>query len=119
MRRSMLKSKIHRARVTEANLHYEGSITVDAELMEAADMIPYEMVHVLDIENGNRLQTYVIEGRRGSGVICMNGAAARLIHQGDTVIILTYTDMEEEQARSHHPIIVYVNDRNEIVSAKG
>lgn len=119
MKRTMLKSKIHRATVTEANLHYEGSITIDTDLMEAADIIPYEMVHVLDIDNGNRLQTYAIEGRRGSGVICINGAAARLVHQGDTVIILTYTDMDEEQAQCHHPRLVYVNDRNELVSAKG
>jgi aspartate 1-decarboxylase len=113
--RTMLKGKIHRATVTEANVDYEGSITVDPVLMEAADILPFEQVHVLDINNGARLQTYAIEGKRGSGVICLNGAAARLIHAGDLAIILAYDLVTEEEARSHRPRLVYVNERNEIV----
>lgn len=113
--RTMLKGKIHRATVTEANVDYEGSITVDPVLMEAADILPFEQVHVLDINNGVRLQTYAIEGKRGSGVICLNGAAARLIHAGDLAIILAYDLVTEEEARSHRPRLVYVNERNEIV----
>ncbi|MBI4498586.1 MAG: aspartate 1-decarboxylase [Chloroflexi bacterium] len=115
MQRTMLKSKIHRARVTDANLHYEGSITIAADLMEAADIIPYEMVHVLDVDNGARLQTYAIPGPRGSGVMCINGAAARLVSTGDTIIVLTYTALEDQEAREFLPQVVYVNDRNEIV----
>ena len=88
MMRTMLKSKIHRARVTDANLHYEGSITLDPVLMDAADLRPFEQVHLLDIDNGARLETYVIEGRRGSGEVVVNGAAAQLIHTGDTIIVV-------------------------------
>ena len=113
--RTMLKGKIHRARVTEANLEYEGSITVDKDLMEAADILPYEQVHVLDVNNGNRLVTYAIEGERGSGVICINGAAARLVSVGDTVIIISYCTVNEAEARSHIPKLVYVNSQNTIV----
>ena len=112
--RTMLKGKIHRATVTQANVDYEGSITIDANLIEAADILPFEQVHVLDINNGARLQTYVIGGERGSGVICMNGAAARLIHEGDLVIILAYDLLTEEEARSYRPHLVYVNERNQI-----
>jgi aspartate 1-decarboxylase len=115
----MLKSKIHRARVTEANLHYEGSITIDAALMEAADILPFEKVHVLDVDNGARLETYAIEGERGSGVICINGAAARLVAAGDTVIIISYATLTEEEVRRHQPALVYVNTQNAIVSRKG
>ena len=115
MNRTMLKSKIHRATVTEADVNYEGSITIDRTLMEAADLLPYEQVHVLDINNGSRLQTYVIEGEAGSGVICMNGAAARLIPRGDLVIILAYESVTEDEARRQRPHLVYVNGRNEIV----
>lgn len=115
MKRTMLKSKIHRAIVTEANIHYEGSITLDVSLMEAADILPYEMVHVLDIDNGTRLQTYAIEGPRGSGVVCMNGAAARLVGQGDTVIVLTYVDMDEAEARALQPTVVHVDQANRII----
>lgn len=115
MQRTMMKSKIHRARVTDADLHYEGSITVDADLMDAADMLPYEMVHVLDVDNGSRLQTYVIPGPRGSGVMCINGAAARLVSTGDTIIVLTYMTMEDQEAHGYLPKVVYVNDHNEIV----
>ena len=113
--RTMLKSKIHRALVTDANLHYEGSVTVDPDLMEAADLLPYEQVHVLDIDNGARLQTYVIEGERGSGHIVVNGAAAHLIHKGDTVIILSYVTLPEDDARRLEPRLVYVDDQNRIV----
>ena len=113
--RTMLKSKSHRALVTDANLHYEGSVTVDPDLMEAADLLPYEQVHVLDIDNGARLQTYVIEGERGSGHIVVNGAAAHLIHKGDTVIILSYVTLPEDDARRLEPRLVYVDDQNRIV----
>ena len=113
--RTMLKSKIHRATVTAANIGYEGSITVDTALMEAADILPYEQVQVLDLNNGNRLTTYVIEGARGSGQVVINGAAARLVSEGDLVIVLTYTDVPEEEARSHTPTLVYVDQDNQIV----
>ncbi len=111
--RTMLKSKIHRAVVTEANVDYEGSITVDATLMRAADILPFEQVHVLDINNGARLQTYAIEGEAGSGVICINGAAAHLVATGDRVIILSYVQVEEAEARVHRPTLVYVDERNQ------
>ena len=112
--RTMLKSKIHRATVTEANVEYRGSITLDPLLLEAADILPFEAVHVLDITNGARLQTYAIEGERGSGCVCINGAAARLVHEGDLVIVLTYDLMSEAEARSHRPRLVYVDERNRI-----
>src|SRR4029078_4936391 len=96
--RTVLKSKIHRARVTQADLHYEGSITIDPDLMDAADILPFEQVHVLDVDNGARLTTYAIEGARSSGQICINGAAARLVSPGDTVIILTYKQATEYEA---------------------
>jgi aspartate 1-decarboxylase len=110
----MLKSKIHRATVTQANLNYEGSITIDAALMDAADILPYEQVHVLDVNNGARLQTYVIEGAPGSGVICLNGAAARLVNAGDVVIILAYDQLQETEARALKPRLVYVDAANNI-----
>lgn len=113
--RTVLKSKIHRAKVTQADLHYEGSITIDAGLMEAADILPFEQVHVLDVDNGSRLMTYAIEGARGSGQICINGAAARLVSPGDTVIILTYDTMSDGDAREHEPALIYVDERNRIV----
>jgi aspartate 1-decarboxylase len=113
--RTVLKSKIHRTTVTQADLHYEGSITLDPALMEAADILPFEQVHVLDVDNGARLTTYAIEGARGSGQVCINGAAARLVSAGDTVIILTYDSMTDEQARSHVPALVYVDGANRIV----
>lgn len=116
--RTMLKGKIHRARVTDANLDYEGSITIDGLLMEAADILPYEMVHVLDINNGARFETYAIEGERGSGQICINGAAARLVSPGDKVIIITYKVVAEDEARSNQPKLVYVDERNAIVKDK-
>jgi aspartate 1-decarboxylase len=110
----MLKSKIHRATVTGADINYEGSITLDPVLMEAADILPYEQVHVLDVDNGARLTTYAIEGVRGSGDVVLNGAAARLVHTGDTVIILTYEDIPEDGLASHHPTLVHVDEYNRI-----
>lgn len=112
MRRTMMKSKIHRATVTEANLHYVGSITVDCDLMEQADLLPYEKVQVVNISNGARLETYVIEGQRGSGTFTMNGAAARLAHPGDKVIAISYAEFEEEEARRHRPVVVFVDEQN-------
>ena len=112
--RIMLKSKIHRARVTETNIDYEGSITIDARLMEEADILPYEQVQVLDINNGARLATYAIEGEPGSGEICLNGAAARLVTKGDTVIILSYCHVEENETRNFTPTLVHVDENNVI-----
>ena len=112
--RTMLKSKIHRAHVTGANVDYEGSITLDPELMDAADILPFEQVHVLDITNGARLQTYAIEGQRGSGEVVINGAAARMVGEGDLVIVLTYHTVSEEDARSLRPRLVYVDGANRI-----
>jgi aspartate 1-decarboxylase len=112
----MMKSKIHRATVTDANLHYVGSITVDRELMELADLYEYEQVAVVDIDNGARLETYVIEGEPGSGAICLNGAAAHLIHPGDKVIIISYAEYDDAELRSadggHAPTIVHVDTAN-------
>jgi aspartate 1-decarboxylase len=110
----MLKSKIHRATVTEANVDYLGSITIDVALMEAADILPFEQVHVLDISNGARLQTYAIEGERGSGVICLNGAAARLVSEGDLVIILAYDLVPNQETTDWRPTLVYVDERNQV-----
>ncbi len=115
--RNMLKSKIHRARVTGADIDYEGSIAIDTRLMEAADILPYEQVHVLNINNGARFETYAIKGEKGE--ICINGAAARLAIKGDTVIILSYRQMEEEEARTYTPKLVHVNTDNEITGIKG
>jgi aspartate 1-decarboxylase len=116
--RTMLKSKIHRARVTSCNIDYEGSITIDKLLMEAADILPYERVEVLDINNGSRLNTYAIEGEYGSGEICLNGAAARLVAKDDIIIILTYSELTEEDALKVTPRVVYVDSKNRIVNAK-
>ncbi|MFC2032934.1 aspartate 1-decarboxylase [Chloroflexota bacterium] len=110
----MLKSKIHRARVTGANIEYEGSITIDKRLIEAADILPNEQVHVVNINNGARFDTYVIEGEEGSGEICLNGAAARLADKGDTVIILSYCHIDDDEARHFIPRIVHVNAKNAI-----
>jgi aspartate 1-decarboxylase len=115
MMRTMLKGKIHRARVTDANLNYEGSITIDELLMEAADILPYERVQVLDIDNGARLETYAITGGRGSGEICINGAAARLVTVGDKVIILAYSIVSDEEARETKPRLISVDERNAII----
>jgi aspartate 1-decarboxylase len=116
--RIMLRSKIHRATVTDVNVAYEGSITIDKDLMEAADIIPYERVEVLNINNGARFSTYAIEGERGSGKICINGAAARLCAKQDIVIILSYHDVPEEEARNATPNLVYVDSSNKITSKK-
>lgn len=116
--RVMLKSKIHRARVTHANIEYEGSISIDKKLMEAADILPYEQVHVLNIDNGARFETYAIEAEAGSGEIGIQGAAARLASAGDKVIILTYRQVEEAEVHKHHPIRVYVDEKNVITEVK-
>lgn len=117
--RTMLKSKIHRARVTDGNIAYEGSITIDKNLMEAADILPYEQVHILNINNGARFHTYAIEGERGRGEICLNGAAARLVAKGDIVIILTYHNLEEENCRDYQPRLIYVDEQNRITHTSG
>jgi len=114
MLRTMLKCKIHRATVTEANLHYEGSITIDRRLMDAAGLIEYEQVHIYDIDNGNRFSTYAIEGEAGSGVICLNGAAARMVSKGDLVIIACYASYEEKELAGFKPSMVYVDKDNRI-----
>jgi aspartate 1-decarboxylase len=114
MQRTMLKSKIHRATVTQADLHYVGSVTVDEDLMDAADLLPGEQVAVVDITNGARLETYVITGPRGSGVIGINGAAARLVHPGDLVILIAYGIMDDAEARRFEPRVVFVDADNRI-----
>jgi aspartate 1-decarboxylase len=116
MRRTMLKSKIHRATVTGSDLHYVGSITVDADLLEAADILEHELVHVLDVDNGARFETYTIAGAPGSGEIKINGAAARLVHTGDTVIVVSYGEYEKEEVEMYEPKVVHVNKDNEIVT---
>ncbi|MFC7551014.1 aspartate 1-decarboxylase [Plantactinospora sp. GCM10030261] len=116
MFRTMLKSKIHRAVVTQSDLHYVGSLTIDIDLMRAADLLHGELIHVVDINNGARLETYAIEGPAGSGVIGVNGAAARLVHTGDLIIIIGYGLMGDEEASSFVPKIVHVNEKNEAVS---
>ena len=118
MQRIMLKSKIHRATLTDANLEYEGSITIDEDLMEAADILAFEQVQIYDINNGNRFETYVIKGERGSGTICVNGAAARLVSKGDLVIIASYFNVNEAEAAEHKPKLIYVDEKNSIASTK-
>ena len=115
MYRTMLKSKIHRATVTQADLHYVGSVTIDQDLMDAADLLPGEQVAIVDINNGARLETYVIPGPRQSGVIGINGAAARLVHEGDLVIIISYAVMTDAEARESRPKVVHVDAENRIV----
>ena len=109
MLRTMMKSKIHRATVTQADLHYVGSVTVDEDLLDAADLLPGELVHIVDVTNGARLETYTIAGERGSGVIGINGAAARLVHPGDVVILIGYGQMETAEAKEHKPHVVFVD----------
>ena len=117
MRRRMMKSKVHRATVTDADVHYVGSITVDRDLMDAADLLEFEQVAVVDIDNGARLETYVIEGERGSGAICLNGAAAHLIHPGDRVIIISYCEVDDrELADGWTPTVVHVDTANRQIS---
>ena len=113
----MLKSKIHRARVTEADVNYEGSLTLDSSLLEAADILPHEQVHVWNVTRGTRLTTYAIAGEPGSGVVCVNGAAAHLARPGDVIIVATFADMDEAAARSHRPRVVFVDDSNRITQA--
>ena len=111
----MLKGKIHRATVTEADLNYVGSLTLDKDLIDAAGFQEYEKIHVLDITNGNRIDTYIICGERGSGKVCINGAAAHLIHKDDLVIIVSYCQLDEIEAQNHSPQIVHVNSENKVV----
>ncbi len=110
----VLKSKIHRVRVTEANLHYIGSITLDEALMEAADLIEGQKVQVLNVDNGSRLETYVIRGTRGSGMVCLNGPAARQVNVGDTVIIIAYASMDPEEARRYKPVVIFPREDNSL-----
>jgi aspartate 1-decarboxylase len=119
MLRTMMKSKIHRATVTQADLHYVGSVTVDEDLLDAADLLPGELVHIVDVTNGARLETYTIAGERGSGVIGINGAAARLVHPGDLVILIGYGQMETAEARSFEPRVVFVDADNAICGVGG
>ncbi len=116
--RTMLKCKIHRVKVTEAMLHYEGSITIDQSLMEAAGLVEYEQVHIYNIDNGNRFSTYVIRGERDSGVICLNGAAARQVSKGDLVIIANYATYDEKELAHFKPTLVYVDGSNRITKVK-
>lgn len=118
MDRKMLKSKIHRATVTGADLHYEGSITIDKDLLEAADIIPYEAVCIWDVDNGSRFETYAIEGERGSGVICINGAAARMVAPKDLVIIASFVNMENAEALKHEPKLVFVDEKNRMLPTR-
>jgi aspartate 1-decarboxylase len=115
MKRTLLKSKIHRARVTASDLHYEGSVTIDLELMEAADLVEYEQVDIYDVSNGARLTTYAISGQRGSGTICINGAAAHLVKPGDLVIIASYAQYSPRELASHEPRICRVDERNRLL----
>ncbi|EMS72755.1 aspartate 1-decarboxylase [Ruminiclostridium cellobioparum] len=118
MYREMLKSKIHRAVVTEANLNYIGSITIDEDLMEKADIVENEKVLIVDVNNGARFETYVIPGKTGSGIICLNGAAARLVQVEDKVIIISFALLNEVELKNHKPTVVYVGDKNEIKQIK-
>jgi aspartate 1-decarboxylase len=118
MQRVMLKSKIHRATVTDSDLHYVGSITIDPDLLEAADILEHEQVHVVDVDNGARFETYTIAGDRGSGEMKVNGAAARLVHRGDTIIVISYAQYDEAEVRRHMPCVVHVQTgTNQIQSA--
>ena len=119
MMRFMFKSKIHRATVTSTDKDYEGSITVDASLLEAADILPYEQVHVWDITRGTRILTYALAGEPGSGVVCVNGAGAHLVNPGDLVIIATFTELEDAAAKIHRPKIVLVDEKNRLVVDPG
>ncbi|MCR3922292.1 MAG: aspartate 1-decarboxylase [Firmicutes bacterium] len=118
MQRFMCKAKIHRATVTDANLNYEGSITIDQDLMDAADLLPYEKVQIVNNNNGARFETYVITGKRASGTICLNGAAARLVHPGDTVIIISYANVDENELKTFKPLIVAVDNNNKVTAIK-
>lgn len=117
MFRMMMNSKLHRATVTEADLNYVGSITIDSDLLDAAGMLPNEKVHIVNNNNGARFETYIIAGERGSGVICVNGAAARLVQKGDIVIVISYVYVSEEEARTHQPTVLLMNEKNGIKEA--
>ena len=116
MQRVMLKSKIHRATVTDCDLHYVGSITIDPDLLDAADILAHEQVHVVDVDNGARFETYTIAGTRGSGEICVNGAAARLVHRGDTIIVISYAGYDPDDLEHYTPRVVHVDAQNEILT---
>lgn len=116
MKLNMLKSKIHRATVTQADLNYVGSITIDQDLMDNANILEYEKVQIVDINNGNRFETYVIAGERGSGIICLNGAAARCVQKNDKVIIMCYCEMDEQEAKEFKPTVVFVEEGNTVGS---
>jgi len=118
MQRIMLKSKIHRATITGADLEYEGSITIDRDLMDAADILSYEQVAIWDVTNGSRLETYAIEGERGSGVICLNGAAARLVAPKDLIIIASFANMDNQAALKHEPKLVFVDEKNRMLPTR-
>lgn len=115
MFRTMMNAKLHRARVTEANLNYVGSITIDEDLIDAVGMAPNEKVQIVNNNNGSRLETYIIPGPRGTGVVCLNGAAARLVQEGDVVIIVSYVMVAEEKVKDHEPKVAILNEKNEIV----
>ena len=115
MQISMLKSKIHRAVITQAELNYVGSVTIDEDLIDAAGLCEYEHVHIVNVNSGSRIETYVIAGERGSGVICLNGAAARAGQKGDPVIIMAYASMTTDEAKTHRPKVVFVGDNNEMI----
>jgi aspartate 1-decarboxylase len=112
----VLKSKIHRVKITEAELHYVGSITIDEDLMDAADLVENEKVQIVNINNGERLETYVITGKRGSGQICLNGPAARKAQVGDIIIIISYCSIDKEIAKSHEPIVIFPDSNNKVIS---
>lgn len=114
MERILLKSKIHRVTVTGADVDYEGSITIDRDLMEAADLVSYEQVHIFNVTNGHRFYTYAIEGKRGSGLICINGAAAHLARRGDTLIIASFSSYDQYEVNEHKPKLIYVDEKNKI-----
>jgi aspartate 1-decarboxylase len=115
MLRTMLKSKIHRATVTASDLHYVGSITIDEDLLDAADILEHEQVHVVNVDNGSRFVTYTIRGRRGSGDVQVNGAAARLVHTGDTIIVISYAEYDQADLGAHAPSVVHVGKGNSII----
>ncbi|MFA8438029.1 aspartate 1-decarboxylase [Pueribacillus sp. YX66] len=115
MYRTMMKGKLHRARITEANLNYVGSITIDEDLLDAVDMLPNEKVQIVNNNNGARFETYIIPGKRGSGVICVNGAAARLVQEGDVIIIISYALVSEEEVKNFSPKVAIMNEENKIV----
>ncbi|MGO4888083.1 aspartate 1-decarboxylase [Anaerobacillus sp. MEB173] len=119
MFRTMMKGKIHRARVTEANLNYVGSITIDEDILDAVDMVANEKVQIVNNNNGARFETYIIPGKRGSGVFCLNGAAARLVQEGDVIIVISYALVAEDQVKTHQPRVAIMDERNTIVEMLG